>query len=196
MISEYATARTETDATHRFSEKEITVYVSPEDASSAAIGHSRKCFSLWDDGYLSVYIENYNYHFYLGEETVAEIQKYILSHKTKAPKDSIRTLYGVVTEIGEDYIKIDDTILMKNPEEGMEYTVYTHEMHIKRYVLDERIKVGSHVKILHRDSSTEPLTEVKTAFSLEKGGFELEEEEAAENYPTEPTATPTIHILE
>ena len=69
---------------------------------------------------------------------------------------------------------------MKNPEEGIEYTVYTHNMHVKRYVIDERITVGSHVKILHRDSPAEPLTEVQTAFYLEKGGFELEEEEAAE----------------
>ena len=53
----------------------------------------------------------------------------------------------------------------------MEYTVYTYDMHVKRHVTDERIKLGSHVKILHRDSSSELLTEVQTAFYLERGGF-------------------------
>ncbi len=174
MISEYASAKTKTNNNHRSLKEWITVYTSPEDASSAASGHSRKFFSLADDGYLSTNIEKYSYHFYLGEEAVAEIRDYILSHKTNAPEDSIESLYGVVTEIGEDYIKIDDTILMKNPEEGMEYTVYTHDLHVKRHVTDERIKVGSHVKILHRDSSSENLTEVQTAFYLEKGGFDFE----------------------
>lgn len=170
--------------------------MTPEDASAAASGHSRKYFSLWDDGYLSTNIERNNYNFYLGEEAAAELLNYILSHKTKAPEDSIKSLYGVVTEIGENYIKIDDTILMKNPEEGMEYTVYTYDMHVKRHVTDERIKLGSHVKILHRDSSSELLTEVQTAFYLKRGGFIFEEDEAAEDYPSEPTSTPKINILE
>ena len=190
MITEYASARTETDISHRGSEEHISVYVSPEDASSAARGHSRKYFSLWDDGFLSVYIEKYNYHFSLGQEAVAEIQNYILSHKTKTPADSIKTLYGVVTEIGEDYIKIDDTILMKDPEEGMEYTIYTYDMHVKRHVLSGRIKVGSHVKILHRDVSVDQLSEIQTAFYLRKGGFVFEGDEAEKDSPAEPTATP------
>ncbi len=190
MISAYASARTENAISHRGSKEHITVYLTPEDASTAAGGKSKNCFSLWDDGYLSIAFEKYNYSFYLGEEAVTELLNYILSNKTKAPAGSITSLYGVVTEIGEDYIKIDDTILMKDPEEGMEYTVYTHDMHIKRYVLDERIKVGSHVKILHRDGPAEPLTEVQTAFYLEKGGFMFEEDEAAEDSPAEPTATP------
>lgn len=195
MISEYASAKTKTDNNHRSLTEWITVYTSPEDASSAASGHSRKFFSLADDGYLTTNIEKYSYHFYLGEEAVTEIQDYILSHKTKAPEDSITSLYGVVTEIGEDYIKIDDTILMKNPEEGIEYTISTHDMHVKRHIIDERIKVGSHVKILHRDSSTENPTEVQTAFSLEKGGFVFEEEDVAEDDPNEPTPTPEPRTL-
>ncbi len=195
MISEYASARTETNATHRSSEKQITVYASPEDASAAAVGHSRKCISLWDDGYLSVYIEKYNYHFYLGKETVAKIQKYILFHKTKAPEDTIESLYGVVTEIGDDYIKIDDTILMKNPEEGIEYTVYTHNMHVKRYVISELIEVGSHVIILHRGISTDNPTEVQTAFYLDRGGFDFWENESVEDNPSEPTPTPEARTL-
>ncbi len=190
MISQYASVRTETEPKERSSKERITVYASPEDASSAASGYSRKHISLLDNGYLTANIEKYNYYFYLGEEAVAEIRKYLFSHTIQASEDSIKTLYGVVTEIGEDYIKIDDTLLMIKPEEGMEYTVYTHNLHVKRYILSERIKVGSHVKILHRDLSSDNPTEVQSAFYLEKGGFVFEENEAVEDSPTEPTATP------
>ena len=58
------------------------------------------------------------------------------------------------------------------------------------------LEVGDHVKIMHRGISSEEPTVIRTAFSLDKGEFVFEENEAAEDDPTKPTATPEPHVLE
>ncbi len=188
MISEYSSVGTRTGENHGYENKRIGFY-----ACSEALGLYNLSFALTADGYLSTNIDDYGYNFYLGEEAVAEIREYILAHKIEVPKDSIASIYGVVTELGEDYLKIDDTILMKHPENGLTFTVYAHDnTTIKSYLMGGALEVGDHVKIMHRGISSEEPTVIRTAFSLEKGGFVFEEEDD----PTEPTATPTIHILE
>ena len=192
MISEYASVGTRTGEEHGYANNRIGFY-----ATSEALGLYNRSFALVADGYLSTNIDDYGYDFYLGEEAVTEIREYILAHKIEAPKDSIASLYGVVTEIGKDYLKIDDTILMKNPENGLTFTVYAHDnTTIKSYLMGGALEVGDHVKIMHRGISSEEPTVIRTAFSLEKGGFVFEEEDAAEDDPTEPTATPEPHVLE
>ncbi len=192
MISEYASVGTRTGEEHGYENNRIGFY-----ATSEALGLYNCSFALVADGYLSTNIDDYGYDFYLGEEAVAEIREYILAHKIEVPKDSIASIYGVVTELGEDYLKIDDTILMKHPENGLTFTVYAHDnTTIKSYLMGGALEVGDHVKIMHRGISSEEPTVIRTAFSLEKGGFVFEEEDAAEDDPTKPTPTPTIHILE
>ncbi len=192
MISKYASVGTRTGEEYGYANNRIGF-----SATSEALGLYNRSFALGADGYLSTNIDDYGYDFYLGEEAVTEIREYILSHKIDAPKDSIESIYGVVTEIGEDYLKIDDTILMKNPENGLEFTVYAHDnTTIKSYIMSGQLEVGDHIKILHRGISSEEPTVIRTAFSLDKGGFVFEEDESAEDNPSEPTPTPTIHILE
>ena len=164
-------------------------------ATSEALGLYNRSFALVADGYLSTNIDDYGYDFYLGEEAVAEIRGYILAHKIEAPKDSIESIYGVVTEIGEDYLKIDDTILMKNPENGLTFTVYAHDnTTIKSYIMSGTLKIGDHIEILHRGISSEEPTMIRTAFSLNIGGFVFEEDESVEDNPSGPTPTPALHV--
>ena len=192
MISKYASVGTRTDENHGYENNRITF-----SATSEALGLYNRSFALTADGYLSTNIDDYGYDFYLGEEAVTEIREYILAHKIEAPKDSIESLYGVITEIGEDYLKIDDTLLMKNPEHGLTFTVYAHDnTTMKSYIMSGQLEVGDHVKIMHRGISSEEPTVIRTAFSLDIGGFVFEEDESAENTPSGPTATPAIHILE
>lgn len=192
MISEYASIGTSTGEDHEYQNNRIGFTVTSE-----ALGLYNRSFSLTADGYLTTNIDDYGYDFYLGENAVTEIREYILAHKIEAPKDSIESIYGVVTEIGEDYLKIDDTILMKNPEHGLTFTVYAHDnTTIKSYIMSGQLEVGDHIKILHRGLSSGEPTVIRTAFSLNIGGFVFEEDESAENTPSGPTATPAIHILE
>ena len=192
MISQYASAGTITGEEHGYQNNRIGF-----SATSEALGLYNRSFSLTADGYLTTNIDDYGYDFYLGEEAVTEIREYILAHKTKAPEDNIRTLYGVVTEIGEDYFKLDDTLLMKYPEDGLTFTVYAHDnTTIKSYIMSGYLKVGDHILVKHRDTVSDHPTEIQTAFYLNIGGFEFEEDDPAEEDPSKPTATPTVHFLE
>ena len=192
MLSEYAFAGTRTGEEHGYDNHRISF-----SATSEALGLYNHSFALTADGYLSTNIDDYGYSYYLGEEAVTEIREYILSHKTEAPKDSIESIYGVVTEITDDYFKIDDTILMKNPENGLTFTVYARDnTTIKSYIMSGQLEVGDHVGILHRGISAEEPTVIRTAFSLNIGGFVFEEDESVEDNPSGPTPTPAIHILE
>ena len=192
MISQYASTGTRTGEDHNYQNNRIGF-----SATSEALGLYNRSFALTADGYLTTNIDNYGYDFYLGEEAVTEIREYILAHKTVAPADNIRTLYGIVTEIGEDYFKMDDTLLMKYPEDGLTFTVYAHDnTTVKSYLMSGHLEVGDHVLIKHRDAVSDTSTEIQTAFYLDIGGFVFEEDEPAEEEPSEPTATPTVHFLE
>ena len=170
MIVSYSDKETQTDDIHGYKDKRIGF-----SATSQALGAYNLSFSLTADGYLSTNLEDYGYSFYLGEEAVEEIRNYILSHKTEAPNEFVQNLYGVVTEIGEDYIKVDDSIVMENPEDGTEYTVYADDMRVKRYIISGYLKVGNHVRIRYGGLFSFEPNIISNAFLLEKGGFEFED---------------------
>lgn len=134
-----------------------------------ALGVSNLSWTLTENGYLSTNIENYGYYYDLGKDAVNEILAYALSHKTDAPQKELYSLVGEVTEIGEDYIKVDDTLCMKNPKDGMEFTVKLNDLRVKRYVLCGYLKVGSHVWIRHTGTVTGDPTQINTAYELDTG---------------------------
>ena len=186
MISAYASAGTRTNEEHGYENNRITF-----SATSEALGLYNRSFALVADGYLSTNIDDYGYDYYLGEEAVAEIREYILAHKTEPRKDSIASIYGVVTEIGEDYLKFDDTILMKNPENGLTFTVYVQDnTTVKSYLMSGQLEIGDHIEILHRGISPDEPTIIRTAFHLVSGRFVFEEDESVEDNPSGPTPTP------
>ncbi len=75
-------------------------------------------------------------------------------------------MIGTVTEIGDDYIKVDDTVMMKNPDDGIEFTVYANHTRIKRYIVSGFLKVGQTVLIEHGGIYSDEPTIVRTATSL------------------------------
>lgn len=137
-----------------------------------ALGVSNLAWTLTEGGYLDTNIENYGYCYYLGEEAVNEIMTYALSHKTDAPQKELYSLVGEVTEIDEDYIKVDDTLCMQNPADGMEFTIALNDLRVKRYVLCGYLKVGSHVLICHTGTVAGAPTQINTAYELDTGNID------------------------
>lgn len=70
-------------------------------------------------------------------------------------KKSIETEYeayrnsvaGTIVEITEEYILVDDSILCKNPADGITYKVLLNDLRISRYVDYGIVKVGDTVQI-------------------------------------------------
>lgn len=135
---------------------------------SEELGTDNLSWALYDDGYLRTNIESYGYRYYIGEDAVDEIVKYALAHKAGEIADDTQYLVGIVTEIGEDYIKVDDSIMMKNPDDGIEFTVMANNMNIKRYIISGFLKEGQQVRITHTGTLCGNHTVVETATMLEE----------------------------
>lgn len=54
---------------------------------------------------------------------------------------------GTIIEITEEYILVDDSILCKNPADGITYKVLLNDLRISRYVDYGIVKVGDTVQI-------------------------------------------------
>ena len=113
-------------------------------------------------------IENYAYVYYLGEDAVNEIFDFAVKNKLMIYLPEEQYLVGTVTEIGNDYIKIDDSIMMKNAEDGIEFTVYANHMNIRRYIISGFLRVGDTVRIEHSYLPKENYTEINNATNLEE----------------------------
>jgi len=56
---------------------------------------------------------------------------------------------------------------MKNPDDGIEFTVYANHMNIKRYIISGFLKVGETVTVEYSDMLTpENHTEIKNATNM------------------------------
>lgn len=135
---------------------------------SEELGTDNLSWALYDDGYIRTNIDSYGYRYYIGEDAVNEIVKYALGHKAGEIADNTQYIIGNVTEIGDDYIKVNDSVMMKNPDDGIEFTVMANDMRIKRYIISGFLKKGQLVRITHTGILTGNHTVVETATMLEE----------------------------
>ncbi|MBQ2847553.1 MAG: hypothetical protein IJE74_04785 [Clostridia bacterium] len=159
----YAGAKTEDYDSVAAGEKTVSFPI-----NSVQLGAVNLSWTLYDNGYLKTNIENYGYAYYIGTDAVKEITEYALNHKAGTTGNNKQIIIGRVTEIGEDYIKIDDTMMMKNPSDGMEITVKANNMRIKRYIISGFLKVGQTVAVTHEGLLMGDPTLIVTATNLEE----------------------------
>lgn len=134
-----------------------------------ALGLYNRAWTLTSGGYLRTNIEDYGYYYNLGEAAVNEIKEFVLSHKKDPLPKQDFSLIGEVTEITDTYIKVDDTLCMKNPSDGLEFTVELNDLRLERYVACDRLKVGDHVWIRHTGTDSDSPTHITTAYELSIG---------------------------
>lgn len=135
---------------------------------SEELGTDNLSWALYDNGYIVTNIESYGYRYYIGEDAVNEIVNYALNHKTGEIADNTQYIIGNVTEIGEDYIKVNDAIMMKNPDDGIEFTIMANDMRIKRYIISGFLRKGQLVRITHTGILCGNCTTVETATMLQE----------------------------
>ena len=70
------------------------------------------------------------------------------THLTEVEYEPYRnSVAGTIIEITEEYIVVDDSILCKNPTDGITYKVLLNDLCISRYVECGIVKVGDTVQI-------------------------------------------------
>ena len=117
-------------------------------ATSEELGVYKKVFYITEDGYVSTNVFNYSYIYYIGEDAANKIITHAKNNATEAEREQYEyTIAGTITEIGDGYVLIDDTVLCKDKKDGMVFKVLTDELIIRRYLECTNIKVGDTVAV-------------------------------------------------
>lgn len=140
-------------------------------ATSEPLGVYKRVFYVSADGYVGTNIFNWAYTFCIGEEAAADIITYAKKNSVETEQEPYYySLVGTLTEIGDGYILVDDSILCANEKDGMVFKVMTSDLRISRCIDFQKIGTGSIVVI----KFTEPIdieagNIVNGAVSMDKG---------------------------
>ena len=117
-------------------------------ATSEELGVYKKVFYITEDGYVSTNVFNYSYVYYIGEDAANKIITHAKRNATEAEREQYEyTIAGTITEIGDGYVLIDDTVLCKDKNDGMVFKILTEDLIIRRYLECTNIKVGDTVAV-------------------------------------------------
>ena len=116
--------------------------------TSEALGVYKVALYITEDGYLWTNAFNWQYLFYIGEDAASRIIHYAKENSIEVEYEPYRnSVAGTIIEITEEYILVDDSILCKNPADGITYKVLLNDLRISRYVEYGIVKVGDTVQI-------------------------------------------------
>lgn len=133
------------------------------------LGIKNKSISFYSDGVIRTNIMEYGDCFFIGKSVMDEIIEYVLTDPKEAPESTSKWVAGTITEIGEDYFKINDAPMMENEEDGIEFTVNTTDIKILRYFKSGILKVGDIAIVKYNGNiyADEP-TIINGAYSIEE----------------------------
>ena len=159
------------DDTSDFFERENRRYLAFT-ATSEALGVYNRVIYISEDGYFATNIFDYEYSYFIGKEAAGQIISYVQKHSTETKSStSLPTISGTVTEIGNGYIMVDDTVLCKKSKAGKKYKVYTDDIKIRRWIESGELKEGDLV-VVEYEGEISSNYEVKGAYSIFTGTLE------------------------
>ena len=159
------------DDTSDFFERENRRYLAFA-ATSEALGVYNRVVYISEDGYFATNIFDYEYSYFIGKEAAGQIISYIQKHSTETKSStSLPTISGTVTEIGNGYIMVDDTILCRKSKAGKKYKVYTDDIKVRRWIESGEVKAGDLVAVEYEGEISNDY-EVKGAYSIFTGTLE------------------------
>ncbi len=92
--------------------------------TSETLGVYKVAMYVTADGYLWTNAFNYQYLFNIGEDAAGKIIKYAKENSTEAEYEPyLNTIVGKITEITDEYILLDDSVLCTNPDDGITYKI-------------------------------------------------------------------------
>lgn len=137
--------------------------------SSEALGVYKKVIYISESGYLETNILDYGYTYYIGEKTAREIIDYARKNGSKAEKVVYEaSIEGTLTEIGDGYVLIDDSVLCDDAGKGKVYKVYTDDIRMRRCIELGNIQTGDIVSAKY-DGDISENNEVSGAYSIYTG---------------------------
>lgn len=159
------------DNTSDFFERENRIYLAFT-ATSETLGVYNRVIYISEDGYFATNILDYEYSYFIGKEAAGQILSYVQKHSTETKSSSnVPTISGTVTEIGDGYMIIDDTVLCRKPKAGKKYKVYTDDIRVRRWTESGEIKTGDLVAVEY-EGKISSNCEVTGTYSIFTGTLE------------------------
>ncbi len=112
--------------------------------TSEILGVYKRAFYISADGYISTNSFDWAYTFFIGEDAASSILSRVKRNGVKAqPEPYVYSLAGTLTEIGDGYILVDDSILCEDESNGIVFKVTATDLRIRRCIEFQKIGVGS-----------------------------------------------------
>lgn len=139
------------------------------DATSEALGIYKRVFAITGDGYLVTNIFDYKCVYYIGEKAAGEIIRHAEDKAEETePEPYEYSVAGILTEVGEDYILLDDTVLCRNASEGEVFRIALSNIQIRRCLVCTDIKAGDFIVVKYSGSVSAD-NEIEHAYALYPG---------------------------
>lgn len=125
-------------------------------ATSEALGVYKRVLYVTEDGYLATNVFDVEAAYFIGKEAAMEIIRFARENSAEAEFEPYeQSVAGTVTEIGEDYLLVDSSVLCGDPAKGQVYRVPLTDLRIRRSVEFGGIRVGDVVSVAFRGELTE-----------------------------------------
>ena len=117
-------------------------------ATSEALGVYKRVFYVSADGYIRTNIFEWAYTFDIGKDAAGRIISHSVESGTETePEPYMYSLTGTLTEIGDGYILVDDSVLCVDQKDGMVFKIFTEDLRISRHIDTGKIKAGDVVMV-------------------------------------------------
>lgn len=112
--------------------------------TSETLGVYKVAMYITSDGYLETNMFGNRYLFFIGENASEKIIDYAKKNSEKAVFEPyLNSVVGKITDITDEYVTINDSVLCNNPSNGIEYKISMQDLRISRYVELNQIAKGS-----------------------------------------------------
>lgn len=95
------------------------------------------------DGYLDVPFPAFSCCYEIGEELAARLIEAAMAEAAETEQIPYRSsIASIVTEVGEDYLIVDDTSMCEDPSDGRSFRILINTQKMRHLVANDRVKVG------------------------------------------------------
>jgi hypothetical protein len=135
--------------------------------TSEPLGIYKNVMHITTDGFLWTNAFGLEHIYLIGEESAQKIIKYAKNNSQKADFEPFyHSIVGKITEVTDEYILVDDSVLCKNPSDGIIFKITLDDMRVKRYVLTDSLKVGMTVQVMLESKPSKNQITVNDAFAI------------------------------
>ena len=142
--------------------------------TSEALGVYKHVLYVSEDGYVWTNAYDIGMAYFIGEEAANKVVNYAKSNATPTEDEPFRkSIVGKITAITETHLIVDDSILCKDPADGIAFKVPLDDLRISRYVDCDVVRVGQTVQVEYEgtinDNTVEGALAIHEAILTEKG---------------------------